>query len=215
MKNENKNGSKTDMKALLVTDIQNDFCPGGALAIEEGDAIIPLINSLMPKFDLVIATQDWHPADHQSFASQHPGKNIYDMIDLHGIQQVLWPDHCVQGSKGADFHPALDLRPIRYIIRKGSHREIDSYSAFYENDGITATGLTGLLKGMNVQSLAVVGLATDYCVLYSVLDALKEGFETAIIDDACRGVNLPPDNVAKALQKIAEAGGKILQAKDF
>ena len=203
------------MKTLIVIDIQNDFCPGGALAIAEGDVIIPIINQLMPKFDLVIATQDWHPDNHQSFASQHPGKNVYDLIDLNGIRQVLWPDHCVAGCPGADFHKDLDIRHIRHIVRKGSHRNIDSYSAFYENDGATPTGLTGLLKGLKIDSLAIAGLATDYCVLYSALDALREGFHTTIIRDACRGVNIPIGNVGKALQKIEAAGGKIIDSANL
>jgi len=177
-------------KALIVIDVQNDFCPGGALAVDEGDQVVPVINQLMGQFDHVILTQDWHTADHSSFASQHPGKAPFENIEMAYGSQTLWPDHCVQGSHGADFHPELNLMPAELIIRKGFRTPIDSYSAFFENDHVTPTGLTGYLRERGLNELTFVGLATDFCVAYSALDAVGQGFSARVLLEACRGIDL-------------------------
>jgi len=194
---------------LIVVDIQNDFCPDGALAIMEGDKIIPVVNALAGKFDKVVATQDWHPPGHVSFAATHK-KKPYDIITIDEIQQVLWPVHCVQGSFGADFHKDLDLREVDLIIRKGNDLNIDSYSAFMENDKITLTGLHYYLKGLAIRDLYFCGLATDYCVYYSALDARKMGFNVGVILDACRGVDVPAGNIATVIQTMKERGIRIM-----
>ena len=178
------------MKALLVVDIQNDFCPGGALAVPDGDTIVPIVNQLINHFDTVIQTQDWHPSGHQSFASSYSDKNPFDTVELDYGTQVLWPDHCVQGSMGAEFHPDLNTLKSQVLIRKGFRREIDSYSTFFENDQKTATGLTGYLKERHISDLYTVGLATDFCVKWSVLDGIEEGFTMHIIEDAVKGIDL-------------------------
>lgn len=193
------------MKALIIVDIQNDFCPGGKLAVAEGDQIVPLVNQLMDKFEIVVATQDWHPAGHSSFASSHPGKNPYETIALDYGMQVLWPDHCIQGTEGGDFHKALNTKPIQLIVRKGFRQAIDSYSAFYENDQKTNTGLKGFLKDKQVKELYLCGLATDFCVKWSALDGIKEGFKVKVIADACRGINLD-NSIAKAWDELQKAG---------
>ncbi|WP_421951549.1 bifunctional nicotinamidase/pyrazinamidase [Pelagibacterium sp.] len=177
-------------KALIVIDVQNDFCPGGALAVDEGDQVVPVINQLMGQFDHVILTQDWHTANHSSFASRHPGKAPFDDIDMAYGSQRLWPDHCIQGSHGADFHPELNLMPAELIIRKGFRTPIDSYSAFFENDHTTPTGLTGYLRERGLDDLTFVGLATDFCVAYSALDAVGQGFSARVLLEACRGIDL-------------------------
>ena len=177
-------------KALIVIDVQNDFCPGGALAVDQGDQVVPVINQLMGQFDHVILTQDWHTADHSSFASQHAGKAPFENIEMAYGSQTLWPDHCVQGSHGADFHPELNLMPAELIIRKGFRTEIDSYSAFFENDHVTPTGLTGYLRERGLSELTFVGLATDFCVAYSALDAVGQGFSARVLLEACRGIDL-------------------------
>ncbi|AEQ51951.1 bifunctional nicotinamidase/pyrazinamidase [Pelagibacterium halotolerans] len=177
-------------KALIVIDVQNDFCPGGALAVDEGDRVVPVINQLMGQFDHVILTQDWHTADHSSFASQHPGKAPFDDIEMAYGSQRLWPDHCIQGSHGADFHPELNLVPAELVIRKGFRTPIDSYSAFFENDHTTPTGLTGYLRERGLSELTFVGLATDFCVAYSALDAVGQGFSARVMLEACRGIDL-------------------------
>ena len=177
-------------KALIVIDVQNDFCPGGALAVDEGDQVVPVINQLMGQFDHVILTQDWHTADHSSFASQHAGKAPFEEIEMAYGSQTLWPDHCVQGSHGADFHPELNLMPAELIIRKGFRTEIDSYSAFFENDHVTPTGLTGYLRERGLSELTFVGLATDFCIAYSALDAVGQGFSARVLLEACRGIDL-------------------------
>lgn len=199
---------------LIITDIQNDFCPGGALAVAGGNEIIPIVNSLTQKFDKVAATQDWHPSDHVSFAATH-NKELYDVITIDGIQQVMWPVHCVQGSLGADFHKDLDLRPVDLIIRKGSHRSIDSYSTFMENDKKTITGLHSYLQGFAIQDLYFCGLATDYCVYYSAVDARNMGFNVSVILDACRGVDVPAGNIAATVQAMKERGIRILNHDDL
>lgn len=178
------------MKALLIVDVQNDFCPGGALAVPNGDEIVPIINRLIPHFDHIIQTQDWHPEGHQSFASSHQGKGPYDTVELDYGTQVLWPDHCVQGTKGAEFHPDLNVDKSQVIIRKGFRKQIDSYSTFFENDQKTSTGLTGYLNVRGIKELYTVGLATDFCVKWSILDGIDEGFEMHIIKDAVRGIDL-------------------------
>lgn len=199
---------------LIITDIQNDFCPGGALAVAEGDKIIPIVNELAQKFDKVVATQDWHPPGHVSFATTHK-KNPYEIINVDGIQQVLWPDHCVPGSFGADFHKDLDLRKVDLIIRKGNDINIDSYSTFRENDKKTVTGLHYYLQGLAIKDLYFCGLATDYCVCYSALDAREMGFNVWVILDACRGVDVPAGNVAAAVQTMNEQGIHIVNHNDL
>ena len=176
--------------ALLVVDLQNDFCPGGALEVNDGDSIIPLINTLARKFTHVILTQDWHPPQHISFASTHPNHQPYDVIEAPYGPQTLWPAHCLQHTEGADFHPALDLPHAELILRKGFRRHIDSYSAFLENDHITPTGLAGYLRERNLHRLFLCGLAYDFCVRHSAIDGKALGFDTIIIEDATRPVNL-------------------------
>ena len=177
------------MKALIVIDVQNDFCPGGALAVAEGDQIVPGINALMDDFDAVVLTQDWHPAGHSSFASSHPGQDPMTVIDMPYGPQVMWPDHCVQGSRGADFHADLRTDPANLIIRKGYNPAIDSYSAFFENDHTTPTGLHGYLETRGITDLTMVGLATDFCVNYSAVDAAKLGYTVSVRTDLCRGID--------------------------
>ena len=193
------------MEALVVIDVQNDFCPGGALAVPEGDAVVAPINALMGAFDAVILTQDWHPAGHSSFASEHPGKAPMETIDMPYGPQVLWPDHCVQGSPGAAFHPDLETTRADLIIRKGFRREIDSYSAFFENDHETPTGLEGYLRTRGIDALTMVGLATDFCVNFSAVDAAKLGFAVTVREDLCRGIDLN-GSLAAAREGMARAG---------
>ncbi|MDQ0327666.1 nicotinamidase/pyrazinamidase [Rhodopseudomonas julia] len=190
---------------LLVIDVQNDFCPGGALAVPNGDAVVPVINALMPRFQHVVLTQDWHPAGHQSFASAHPGSDPFQTFAAEYGEQVLWPEHCVQGSAGAAFHPKLDTVPAELILRKGFRPGIDSYSAFYENDRTTETGLAGYLRERGFARLFLTGLATDFCVAWSALDARKEGFEVVLVEDACRAIDLD-GSLDKARAEMASAG---------
>ncbi len=192
-------------KALIVVDIQNDFCPGGALAVTGGDEIVPLVNGMIAGFDHVVLTQDWHPAGHSSFASSHPGRQPFETIDMPYGPQTLWPDHCVQGSDGAAFHPGLDLTKAELVIRKGFRRGIDSYSAFFENDHATPTGLAGYLRERGITDLTFVGLATDYCVAYSALDAVRTGFSAAVRLDACRAIDLG-GSLAEMTRRMAGAG---------
>jgi nicotinamidase/pyrazinamidase len=198
------------MKALILVDLQNDFCPGGALAVREGDQIISLINQLQEQFDLVVATQDWHPPDHLSFASNHPDKKPGEVISLNGLPQVLWPDHCVQGSRGADFVPGLDMKKVARVFRKGTDKSIDSYSGFFDNGHRKATGLGDYLKEQGVDEVYVVGLATDYCVKYTAMDAVGLGFKTAVVVSACRGVELNEGDVARAIEEMRAAGVRIV-----
>ena len=177
-------------EALIVIDVQNDFCPGGALAVATGDDILPGINTAMPEFAAVVLTQDWHPADHSSFADNHPGAAPFSMTDMEYGPQVLWPRHCVQGSDGAAFHPALNTDRADLVIRKGFRPAIDSYSAFFENDRTTATGLDGYLRDRGINRLVLAGLATDFCVAYSALDAARLGYEVALRMDLCRAIDL-------------------------
>ena len=182
--------------ALIVIDVQNDFCPGGALAVPDGDAIIPGINALMAEADTVVLTQDWHPAGHSSFASSHAGKSPYDMTEMPYGPQVLWPDHCIQGSQGAAFHAELEAHRAQMIVRKGFRPEIDSYSAFFENDHTTPTGLDGYLRTRGVTALTLVGLATDFCVNFSAVDAAKLGYAVTVRTDMCRAIDLAGSLVA-------------------
>jgi nicotinamidase-related amidase len=195
----------TENRVLLVVDVQNDFCPKGALAVPGGDQVVPVVNKLMRRFAHVILTQDWHSADHLSFASSHPGKQPYDRVQLPYGEQILWPDHCVAGTPGSRFHPKLDLTSAELIIRKGYHRDIDSYSAFFENDRQTPTGLAGYLRERGLTRLFLVGLATDFCVAYSALDAHRLGFEVTVIEEGCRGIDVS-GSLAMAWQKMEEAG---------
>ncbi|MBO6882542.1 MAG: bifunctional nicotinamidase/pyrazinamidase [Marivita sp.] len=178
------------MSALIVIDVQNDFCPGGALAVPEGDQIVPGINALMAEAESVVLTQDWHPADHASFASQHDGQDPYGLIEMPYGPQVLWPDHCVIGSDGSAFHAGLNTNRAEMVIRKGFRRAIDSYSAFFENDHTTPTGLEGYLRTRGITQLMMVGLATDFCVAYSAIDAAKLGFDVTVKLDLCRAIDL-------------------------
>lgn len=192
-------------EALIVIDVQNDFCPGGALAVADGDAILPRINVMMPDFATVVLTQDWHPQDHASFAANHPGAAPFSMIDMPYGPQVLWPVHCVQGSRGALFHNDLETDRGQIVIRKGFRPQIDSYSAFFENDHSTATGLEGYLRNRGVTHLTLVGLATDYCVAYSALDAARLGFSVTVDLGACRAIDLN-GSLAEAREKMRAAG---------
>jgi nicotinamidase/pyrazinamidase len=192
-------------QALIVIDVQNDFCPGGALAVPEGDLIVPGINALMAEFPAVILTQDWHPAGHSSFASEHPGKEPMEMTEMPYGPQVLWPDHCIQGSIGAQFHPDLTVDRADLILRKGFNRAIDSYSAFFENDHRTPTGLEGYLRTRGITRLTMVGLATDFCVNYSAVDAAKLGFEVTVRQDLCRAIDFG-GSLAAAQAGMTQAG---------
>jgi nicotinamidase/pyrazinamidase len=201
------------MKALVLIDIQNDFLPGGALGVPEGDAVIPVANRLQDIFEIVVATQDWHPANHGSFATNHPGKKPYEQIDLDGLPQTLWPVHCVQGTLGAELAPNLKRDRIRKVFQKGTDAGIDSYSGFFDNGHRKATGMGEWLKSQRVTEVYVCGLATDYCVKFTALDAIELGFKTHVIEDACRGVNLNPADVTKALEQMGRAGVHIKQSR--
>ncbi|RMH65135.1 MAG: bifunctional nicotinamidase/pyrazinamidase [Bacteroidetes bacterium] len=201
------------MHALLVIDVQNDFCPGGALAVPDGDAILPVVNHLIEAFDHVILTQDWHPPDHRSFASAHPGRAPFDTVTMPYGPQVLWPDHCVQGTPGAAFHPALHTTKAELILRKGFRPEIDSYSAFYENDQRTPTGLAGYLRERGIDTLYVCGLAADFCVKWSALDARREGFTVHVVEDATRGID-QDGSLARAWTAMQEAGVHVHASAD-
>ena len=200
-------GFNVNKTLLLIIDVQNDFCPGGALAVNEGDAVVAPLNSLCAalaeKGGRIAATQDWHASGHISFASSHSGKKPNDIIDTSLVKgQALWPDHCVQGTSGAEFHKDLDLKPVSAIIRKGIHKDIDSYSAFFENDRKTKTGLEGYLKSLGIKTVIIGGIATDYCVFYSAMDCKKLGFNTIIASDAVRGVGFPEGSVEKAIAEM-------------
>ena len=194
------------MKTLLLIDIQNDFLPGGALAVPEGDLIIPIVNELMPQFDLIVATQDWHPARHASFAANHAGRAVYESIDLDGLPQTLWPVHCVQNTGGALFAPGLQTRRIARVFPKGLNARIDSYSGFFDNGHRASTGMADWLRGQGTSEVWVAGLATDYCVKFTVLDALAEGFTMHVLTNACRGVNLVAGDCDRALAEMASHG---------
>ena len=200
------------MSALILVDLQNDFMPGGALAVPDGDAVIPVANRLAQSFDLVVATQDWHPPGHGSFASQHPGNNPGDTVELDGLHQELWPDHCVQGTSGAELHDGLDVRRITRIFQKGTDPRIDSYSTFFDNAHLKSTGLGDYLKEKEVSEVYLMGLATDYCVKFSVLDAVELGFKANVIQDGCRGIDLQAGDVSKAIDEMKTAGVVIVSS---
>lgn len=201
------------MQALLIIDLQNDFCPGGALAVPEGDQIVPLVNRLADRFDHVLQTQDWHPPGHHSFASAHAGHEPLETVEMKYGEQTLWPDHCVQGTEGAAFHPDLDTTRTELIIRKGFRPDIDSYSAFFENDHKTPTGLTGYLRERSIDELYLVGLATDFCVKWSALDGLKQDFDVHVIEDAVRGIDAD-GSLEKAWQEMREAGVDVISSDE-
>jgi nicotinamidase/pyrazinamidase len=203
------------MKALLIIDVQNDFLPGGALAVNEGDQVIPVINRLQEKFDFIVATQDWHPADHGSFAAHYSGKSPGDLVQLGNLDQVLWPVHCVQGSEGAKFPENLNQLHWKKVFRKGSNPFVDSYSGFYDNDRRENTGLGQYLKDNGIEEIFVTGLATDYCVKFTVLDAIKLGFETTVIKDATKAVNLSPDDYDNALKDMTKAGAEVVDSSSL
>ncbi|HWI99332.1 MAG TPA: bifunctional nicotinamidase/pyrazinamidase [Burkholderiales bacterium] len=192
---------------LVVVDLQNDFMPGGALAVPRGDEVVPLVNRLAVRFDNIVLTQDWHPRRHISFASSHPGKKPFETLQLSYGSQVLWPDHCVQGTPGAVFHPDLNLTKAQLVIRKGHHADIDSYSAFLEADRRTATGLAGYLRERKLEKLYVCGLATDFCVAWTALDARAAGFDTTVIENACRAIDLD-GSLQRAWAQMTAAGVK-------
>ena len=199
---------------LVIIDVQNDFCPGGALEVPCGDEVVPVINRISAKFSHLILTQDWHPVGHHSFASSHPGQSPFEMITINYGNQVLWPDHCIQGSHGAEFHSSLYITNAELIIRKGFRANIDSYSAFFENDQSTSTGFAGYLKHRGFKRLYLAGLATDFCVAWSALDACTEGFEVYVIEDACRAIDLG-GSLDRALQDMDAAGVIRLKTDDL
>ena len=203
-----------DSDVLLVVDVQNDFCAGGALAVRDGDAVVPVANRLIAAFPHVVFTQDWHPKDHFSFASAYAGKLPFEAIEAPYGPQVLWPDHCVQGTSGAAFHPDLDPTRAELVIRKGFRRQIDSYSAFYENDHKTPTGLAGYLRERGLERLFFCGLATDFCVAYSAQDARREGFAATVIEDACRPIDLD-GSLPAAMDSMRAAGVAIAMSDCF
>jgi nicotinamidase/pyrazinamidase len=203
------------VRALILVDLQNDFCAGGALAVPDGDAVVPVANRLLPHFPIVVATQDLHPAEHLSFARNHPGRQPYDVIDLDGLRQVLWPAHCVRGTRGAEFHAQLNLAAITRVFPKGTDARVDSYSGFFDNGKRHATGLGAYLKEQGVHELAVLGLATDYCVKWTTLDALSLGLRVELIEDGCRGVGLAPDDVIHAIEEMRTAGARVVRAAAF
>ena len=202
------------MEALIVVDIQNDFIPGGALAVPGGDEVIPLVNRLQARFELIVATRDWHPSDHGSFAANHPGKRVGDSIELAGLRQTLWPVHCVQNTPGADFAPGLDGGRWAKVVLKGTDADIDSYSGFYDNGHRMATGLGDYLKQKGVGTVFVAGLATDYCVKFTALDARALGFVTFVVRDCCRGVDLNPGDVEGAVDEMRAAGVGIVDSTE-
>ncbi|MGA2232244.1 MAG: bifunctional nicotinamidase/pyrazinamidase [Tepidisphaeraceae bacterium] len=201
-------------RALIIVDIQNDFVPGGALAVNGGDQIIRVVNQLQRRFDLVVATQDWHPANHGSFAVNHRGRAVFEVATLGGLPQVLWPSHCVQGTRGAEFVPGLETTRINKVFPKGTDPQIDSYSGFFDNGHRKATGLGDYLHERGVGEVYIVGLATDYCVKFTALDAKQLGFETYLIEDACRGVDLKPGDVEGAVAEMRAAGVRVVRSGD-
>lgn len=197
------------MNALIVVDVQNDFCPGGSLAVNGGNEIVPFINGIRENYPLVVFSQDWHPSAHKSFSSNNPGSSVGEYIQIGGQDQIMWPDHCVQESAGAEFHKGLEMRPADPIVRKGELVEVDSYSAFFDNDHKHETGLQALLEERGVTEADVVGLATDYCVKFTVLDALRLGLKVTVLRDGCRAVDLQPGDGDSAFQEMEEAGAQV------
>ena len=204
----------TDADMLIVVDVQNDFCPGGALAIKGGDEVVPVINALMPRFAHVVATQDWHPAGHHSTISAHPGRTPFETVEASYGTQVIWPDHCIQGTDGASLHKDLKLDPIELVLRKGFRHHIDSYSAFVENDKVTSTGLAGYLLDRKVTRVFLTGLATDFCVAWSALDARRLGFEATVIEDACAAIDLD-GSLQKAKAEMRAAGVNLINSGEI
>jgi len=200
---------RDDRDILVIVDLQMDFCPGGALAVPQGDQIVPLVNRLAAEFAHVVLTQDWHPRGHSSFASSHSARQPFDTIDLSYAQQILWPDHCVQGTTGAAFHPDLDVPHAELVLRKGFRTAIDSYSAFFENDRRTPTGLVGYLKERRFERVTLCGLATDFCVFYSAIDGRQAGFEVTVVTGACRGIDID-GSLSQAMRAMNEAGVTLL-----
>ncbi len=210
------NTAEPTRSALIIVDVQQDFCPGGALAVQDGDQVVPVINRLAPRFAFVVATKDWHPEGHVSFAPVYPGKQPFDNVELaDGTSQILWPEHCVQASPGAEFHPQLDLRPVNVILHKGVRPQLDSYSAFFENDKKTSTGLVHLLRGHGFDTLFICGLATDVCVYFTAADALKLDFSVYLVEDACRGVNVPEGSIDSALSDLRGSGCNVIQSSEL
>jgi nicotinamidase/pyrazinamidase len=203
------------VKALLLVDLQNDFMPGGSLAVSGGDEVVPVANALIPRYELVIATQDWHPPEHVSFAANHPGRASGDVVEVHGLPQELWPPHCVRDSAGAEFHSELDLGGVNEVVRKGVDPDIDSYSAFFDNARLRATGLEQLLRERDVGEVHLMGLATDFCVRFSALDAVDLGFDTVVVEDGCRGVELESGDSARALDELREAGATVAKSGEL
>ncbi len=200
------------MRALILVDLQYDFCPGGALAVARGDETIAIANRVMPHFTTVVATQDWHPPEHKSFSVNNPGTKVGDLIDLGGTQQVMWPAHCVQDTRGAELHGELARERITDVIRKGTDVNLDSYSGFFDNGHIKATGLHNWLAERWIKQVYVMGLATDFCVRFTVLDALKLGYEVKLIEDGCRGVNLKPGDDERAIAEMRGAGASVIES---
>jgi len=206
----------SDMKkALILVDVQNDFVPGGALPVPNGADVVAVANKAMRHFDLVVATQDWHPADHRSFASQHKGGKVGDMVDLCGLQQMLWPDHCVQNSKGAELVQDLEMKKIDKVFHKGIDRNVDSYSGFFDNGHRNATGLDAYLKEQGVDEVTIMGLATDYCVKFTALDAIRQGFKASLIIEGVRGVEVNKGDCEKAIDEMKKAGVEIVSMKSL
>lgn len=203
------------MDALLVVDVQNDFAPWGALPVPRGDEVVPVANRLIPQFELVVATKDWHPPDHGSFASQHPGRKPFDVIDLAGLEQILWPDHCVQGTPGAEFIAGLQTDSIDRVFYKGIDRQVDSYSGFFDNARRRSTGLDRYLAERSVDRIFIAGLATDYCVKFTALDARSLGLDTHVVLDGCRGIDAQPGDVDAALDEMRRAGVQIVRSDDL
>ncbi|MEQ8800255.1 MAG: bifunctional nicotinamidase/pyrazinamidase [Salinisphaeraceae bacterium] len=200
-------------EALILVDIQNDFLPGGALAVPEGDAVIPVVNRLQSGFDIVVASQDWHPADHLSFASQHEAMTPFEVTEVDGLTQILWPDHCVQYSHGAEFAPDLNMGRVDAVFRKGTDRRIDSYSAFHDNGHRNTTGLADWLRARDVTAVTLAGLAADVCVYFTAMDAVNEGFATRLVSDGTRGVDLQPGDVDSAFERMRAAGVEIVTSE--
>jgi nicotinamidase/pyrazinamidase len=205
---------KKNKRAIIMVDLQNDFCKNGNLEVPDGDAVIPLANQLQDYFDVVIVTQDWHPENHMSFAVNHANARVGDVISVHGIQQILWPMHCVQETHGSQLHPDLHLKKIHHVVHKGTQKTIDSYSAFFDNEHLRSTELADYLHKKNIHEVYIMGLATDYCVKYSCLDAAQLGFDTHVILDACRGVELNPGDINSAIQAMRDVGVKVVKVAD-
>ena len=202
------------MRALIVIDLQNDFMLGGSLPVPDGDAVVPVVNRVMPRFDLVVASQDWHPADHGSFASQHPGNKPGDVVDLNGLDQILWPDHCVEDTEGAAFHADLATDRIVKVFHKGTDPGIDSYSTFFDNAHRKSTGMADYLRVQGVTDVYLLGLATDYCVKFSALDTVECGFKAHVIEDGCRGIDLHAGDVSRALDEMRTDGVEIVTSDE-